>query len=177
MPDFFGLTEPVSRGLKDRLEMGRGATHRFILSQHGLPSDIGWVWLPKLQPHSRDDMIQGSGLSDADPFRTGANTPLNIGIQFGAYMGFTEFYLLGLEIPPVAAAKAAHVYASEDEMQFYEDVNRKPPFDLDYLNAGYERAWRDMEEQGKTLVNCTPRGHFKDKTKVPYRPIEEVLAS
>jgi len=174
-PLFYGLTEPMERGYEDRVAMAEGAAHRFILSKERPPEDPKWTWLPKFHPHNRDEMIQGRGLSSEAPFRTGANTLLNIGVQFGAYMGFKEIYLLGLELPECAAHTVEHVYDRDADHRFYKDPRLKPQFVLDFLNQGYERAWRDLGEQGRTLVNCTPVGEFRERTRIPYRPLEEVL--
>jgi hypothetical protein len=174
-PTIYGLTEPMHSGGDDRRDLGEGTPHRLCLTQHELSDRDDWVWLPKRQPHSHAEMIQDGGLVDEAPFHTGANTPMNIGIQFGAYMGFTEFYLLGIELSGGAHLRPAVYGGIEQERRFYEDIRTKPAYDAPFLIQGYNRCLDDLAAQGKTLVNCTPSGFLKDRSRIPFVPLEDVL--
>ena len=175
-PSIYGLTEPMNWGWDDRKRMAEGVALKLCLSMKPPPDEEDdWVWLPKAQPGKREDMLQGAGLAHDAPFRTGANTPMNIGVQFAIYMGFTEIYLVGIELPQGHKNRNAVYGDVLQEQGFYKDVSVKPVYNVPFLVEGYDRCLSDIQQMGRKLVNCTPTGLFRQNTKVPFVSLEEVL--
>lgn len=154
---FYGVTEPMHYGRWElKQESSKGSEHKFALSiNRPEPWQSDWTWLPKFSGAG----ISQEGLSLNAPFRTGANTPLNIGIQFGVYMGFANIYLIGIELSDFNE----HVYPKPGN-----DRIGKSKYDLRHLIPGYNIGHYDAALAGTHVWNCTKHGAIYDKSTIRY---------
>lgn len=166
---FYACTEPMHYGRWGvKQESGKGAEVCFALSvERPEPwPDNNWVWIPK----SQGPMIQQTGITVDAPFPTGANSPMNIGIQFGAYMGFTDIYLVAIEL----LDHDKHVYEElPEDHPNYELRRSVSPYQVNRLVLGYNMAASSAKNLGVSVWNCTPHGAIFDESTIPYISFEE----
>ena len=173
LPSFYGITEPLGHKQRweRRDEMSKEIEHRFYLARSkivdGRASD--WTWLPK----NEGPLMHSIGFKTAPPFATAGTTPLNIGVQFGHYMGFKDIYILGVEL----SNNKEHVYempsATSDDFEYMQSLYSFGTTRKQQLLDSFNEARRTIEDNDGSLVNCTPSGYLKEN--FGYTPLEEVL--
>jgi len=181
LPSMYSCTEPWDHEgqweFVDRIS--QDIEHRFVLSASGTmrPPRKNWVVLPKIQPGGGVGQMDQEGCRPDPPFSTASTTPLNIGVQFGAYMGFTEIFVVGMELSD------GHVYDAPPEsdrlayqvMEKPAAKNGWPAGRKQHIINCYRRAKDDLKLRGVNLVNCTPVGAIADN--FGYTPVDDVLGN
>lgn len=180
LPHMYSVTEPWDHAgqweFVDRIS--QGIPHRFVLACAGMrPPRKNWVVLPKIQPGGGVGQMDQEGCRPEPPFSTASTTPLNIGVQFGAYMGFTEIFVLGMELSD------GHVYdpPPESDTLAYQVMEKPaakngwPQGRANHIVNCYRRAKDDLAFRGVNLVNCTPIGAIADN--FGYTPVDDVLGN
>ena len=172
-PTFYGATEPTDHvGQWEYVdEISRDIAHRFVLSRDAPdPARNRWVYLPKIQPGGARGQMDIEGCRPDAPFSTAGTTPLNIGVQFGSYMGFKQIYIIGMELSD------GHVYEIPDgDTVAGKDAARRGWNDGRKHNVvkSFGRAVSDLSSRGVELVNCTPKGIIADN--FGYTPVKDIL--
>ncbi len=123
----------------------------------------GWLWMPKAPD---DIQMRWEGFFGFDdtlpPIPTGWASPLTIA-QIAAWMGFREFYFLGIDTTQTGQA-------------FDPIAGRTAqPRNIVSILECFERARRDIERAGAVVYDCTPGGLINEEGVLPYRSLEEVL--
>lgn len=181
-PDFIGATEPWDHDGQWELmdEITRGIDHRFALGRATPePHREDWIWLPKIQPGKGRRGMDIEGCRSEPPFSTAGTTPLNIGVQFGAFMGFGPIYIVGVELTD------GHVYdLPEEDEKLAHQVIAKPlalrgfySYRQQTIVNSFARARKDLGERGIELVNCTAKGSLRESKVLPYERLADVLAN
>ncbi len=160
IPNFHGLSEAEDMPhLKEYISMGFSPM-RFACHPEPINEDP-WMWVPKCVDgsHEQNLVVYGmQGLGDTlGPLPTASSTPLTLGVQLGAWMGFDPIYLLGCD-------------NTNRGQVFNENLSRPAPHP-DHTAASAVRMKHDMMEAGRSLIDCTPNG----KLGISYTPLEEVL--
>ena len=126
------------------------------------PGDDKWTWIPRLQGRHRS-LLQNPVVGFGNTFHaipTARTAPLSM-VQLAAWMGYREFYMLGVEL-----SNGGHCYSPKD-VRNTGFLN--PPI---IENATILKA--AVEEHGGTIVDCSPGGNLH--RVFDYMPLEEVLA-
>ena len=125
------------------------------------PGDDKWTWVPRIASRHRsmlDNPIQGFGKSFGT-MPTARTAPLTM-IQVAAWMGYREFYLVGVEL-----SAEGHCYSPKD-------VHRQGRLNPAIIeNAVMLRA--EVEANGGSLVDCSVGGELR--SVLEHRSLEEVL--
>lgn len=129
------------------------------------PAPPPWWHVPLLGPATGRG-ITLDGLRKTPPFATGGTTVVNVGVQVGAYLGFSRICLVGVELSDRGYMDPAL------PVPIRNGAPKNPRYES-YIPA-FERACRDLDAWGVELVNCTPVGPIR-QTSVPYRDLQEVL--
>ncbi len=172
LPSFYGITEPLDHKQRweRRDDMSKDIPHRFYLARSKIVDGRSgdWTWIPK-----KPAMMHSEGMMQAPPFTTAGTTPLNIGVQFGNYMGFKDIYVLGVEL----SDNKEHVYempdATSDDYPYMQSLFNFNASRNKLLVESFLMAKQTIENNGGSLVNCTPTGYLKEH--FGFTPIEEVL--
>jgi hypothetical protein len=167
-------------------------THRVAFQRAGEEQHESFYTVPtapdSVQVSSHGMAAMGEEWED---MRTARTTPLTL-VQLGWWMGYRDFYFLGIE------QTRGYAWASEQTIS----VNGRADFPID-KNAKYllaiqrsaERMRSEIEKQGGTITDCTLRGFLNGqaippgatrhqrmtensvtiKRILPYQDIEEVL--
>lgn len=150
----------------------RANPHRFYLREH---EDLdgkrmGWVWIPMWRKAFYQGLMFTAPFRDGPPFGAGGSTPINLGVQFGAYMGFNPIYLLGVEF----GSRAEAVWGDSEEGKRVLALKPDTPYNPAFLD-GLADAYRHLDARGISLVNCTESGKVRDESPLPYQDLREVL--
>lgn len=124
----------------------------------------GWLWLPKA-PEEIQIRWQGfQGFSDRFcPLPTGWASPLTIS-QLAAWMGFREFYFLGIDT------------TQQGQAWDVKGGRTLQPRNIRSILECFDRARIDIELKGGKVYDCTPGGRVNQEGILPYVPLEDVLA-
>jgi hypothetical protein len=159
-PMFHGLSEheDMSRLTDDLYDIGE--EERFACAW--APIDVpGWQWVAKA-PDSVNIWTDGMvGLGDdLPPLPSAASTPITLGVQLGAWMGFDPIYLLGCD--------------NTTSGQVFANVARPSPHpEWTRMSAG--RCHEALGATGRKLIDCTPGGELNRLGFLQYHSLEEVL--
>ena len=158
-PNFHGLSEA-----EDMPYLGEYGGVPISFACHPEPiTEPYWTWIPKCVDgsHEQNLVVYGmQGLGDTlGPLPTASSTPLTLGVQIGAWMGFDPIYLLGCD-------------NTNRGQVFGKDISR-PQHHPQHTSASAVRMKHDMMEVGRSLIDCTPNG----KLGIGYTPLEEVLGT
>lgn len=123
----------------------------------------GWLWLPKAPD---DIQIRWQGFfgcgDELPPIPSGWASPLTIS-QLAAWMGFSEFYMLGCDTTQVGQAWDV------------EKGNTKIPRSINSTLECFDRARMTLERNSRKMLDCTPGGRINQEGVLEYVPLEEVL--
>lgn len=170
-PTFYGVTEPRDRPIRwehsDDLSKGK-VQHRFYMSREKIEDERsdGWTWLPKWKH------MQESGCLEEPPFATALTTPINIGVQFGIYMGFQEINVVGVEF----SHYRDHMYSLDENGPDYGYLKSNSQFNPgrnDTMTLNFIDCGKVLAKRGGVLRNCTPHGWLAKKVGVT--PLELIL--
>lgn len=123
----------------------------------------GWLWIPKA-PEEIQIRWQGfHGLKEPlRPLPTGWASPLTIA-QLAAWMGFTEFYFMGIDTTNVGQA-----WNPTTERATY-------PRNIRSICECFDRARMDIQMAGRKVYDCTPGGRINKEGILPYVELGDVL--
>jgi hypothetical protein len=123
----------------------------------------GWMWCPKAPDDIQMRWEGWFGTGDIlPPLPTGWASPLTIS-QIAGWMGFTEFYFLGIDTTQLGQAWDA------------EKGRTTEPRNIRSILECFERAGRDIKRAGRTVYDCTPGGLINQEGALEFLPLEEVL--
>lgn len=160
-PNFHGLSEQELMTQLDRFTRPAHRKLRRRFACHQAPiQHPAWQWVAKAPD---DVQIQTHGMvglaDDLPPLPTGRATPLTLGVQLGAWMGFDPIYLLGCDNSRLGSV--------------LDPEKKRDRVDLAPVVRAAEGCRQAMERVGRTLIDCTPNGGLNEV--LPYQPLEEVL--
>jgi hypothetical protein len=125
----------------------------------------GWLWCPKAPDDIQMRWEGFEGLKDElGPLITGWASPLTL-CQLAAWMGYTEFYFLGIDLTQTGQA-----WDKESGRTLYPRNERS-------ILECFERARRDIERAGRAIIDCTPGGKVNAEGVLEYQELEEVLSA
>jgi len=183
-PTYYGITDVYDQRLLDRLTFPEfNGMKRF---------HVTWPW-----EEARNDAFtyvekaeegvqmwnvgfEGFG-EELPPLPTGRTTPLT-NAQLAAWMGYREFYFLGIE---QTLKGYAHAPETTNNMRGLPR-NTNPRYQM-AVQRSFERAKADIEAAGGKIFDCTPGGLLNETgegnqwrgirryTILEYVPLEEVL--
>ena len=96
---------------------------------------------------------------------TGRTSPLTL-MQIAIWMGYREFYFLGIEQTRGYVNEPDAVMSTTGRMEFPLDKN--PKYQI-AIQRSFERARKDLESHGGTLIDCTPNGLLNETGQDFYR--------
>jgi hypothetical protein len=149
-----------------------GEMDKFYLREKEDPAatELDWTFVPIWPKTFYKDLMFTAPFQQEPPFGAGASTPINLGVQMGAYMGFDPIYLLGIEFGPRNTA----VWGDSEEGKRLLSLKPDLPYNPSFLD-GTNDAFYHLSARGIRLVNCTSSGRIHS-TPVPYQDLAEVLA-
>jgi hypothetical protein len=125
----------------------------------------GWHWMPKAPDDIQMRWEGCFGFGDTlPPIPTGWASPLTL-MQVAAWMGFREFYFLGIDTTQTGQAWDAIAGRTAETRNIRS------------ICECFERARRDIERAGAKVYDCTPGGLINREGILPYRDLEEVLSA
>jgi hypothetical protein len=138
------------------------ATNRIAISWWPI-SAPGWLYCPKAPD---DVQMRWEGFHGFDdrlpPLPTGWASPLT-GCQLAAWMGYREFYFLGVDTTQVGQAWDVEQGRTARERNIRS------------ILECFDRARTDIELHGAKIIDCTPGGLINQEGILEYVPLEEVL--
>ncbi len=180
-PKFYGISSNkrhYMEGVNNRQDWR--AVMKFMLKKaypsYGLRDD--WTWVAGNFGLWMSD-IGFKGMGESLPVLPhGRATPLTQA-QVAAWMGFTEFYFLGVD-----ETRRGHVYATEGPLaERRKDGGMGDPLtEREWLLneqatlTSYERARENIEAVGGRIYDCTPGGRLNREGILPYAELNDVLA-
>jgi len=161
-PTFHGLSEQELMPKLDRFVIPeRKVKWRFACHQAEV-RHADWQWVAKAPDDVQIDTHGMMGLGDdLPPLPTGRATPLTLGVQLGAWMGFDPIYLLGCDNTRTGSV--------------LDPDKQRDRVDLAPVVRSAQRCRQDMDKVGRSLIDCTENGGLN--SVLPYQPLEEVLAT
>jgi hypothetical protein len=186
-PTYYGISDLYEQRDIDLLanQIWPG-TQAFNVQWPGYYNNPRFDWVEKAHDSHqvRGDGMVGLG-DELPPIPTGRTTPLTL-LQLAAWMGYREFYLLGME--------QTRGYCHDVDAVVGGASRRGTPFPLD-KNPKYRIAIRqcakrireDIEAAGGQVYDCSPGGLLNHTGKdvhqglppmapvLEYKPLEEVL--
>ena len=153
-----------------------GGWGRFIFPQYDFPTAInriainwwpvtapGWLWVPKAPDDIQMRWEGFYGLGDTfPPIPTGWASPLTL-CQVAAWMGYDEFYFLGIDTTQTGQAWDAIQGRTAN------------PRNIRSILECFDRANRDVRRAGRKIFDCTPGGRINQEGALEYVPLEDVL--
>lgn len=123
----------------------------------------GWLWVAKAtdEIQMRWEGFQGLG-EYLPPIATGWASPLTCS-QVAAWLGYTEFYFLGIDTTQVGQAWDV------------ETGRTTFPRSIRSICDSFARARAEIEKAGRTIIDCTPGGLINQEGILEYRDLAEVL--
>ena len=162
-------------------EMSERSKHAFFPDIH--PYFVDFRESIVKRPNVHWLFLDRTFFSDELPYCGINKTVANVGIQILAYLGFTEIYLLGVDmtytVPKSARIEGKRdITATEDDDESHFDPRyfgkgRKfhvPMLDETFLK--FREAYEHYTPRGVQIVNSTVGGVLEE---FPRRPLEEVL--
>ena len=147
-----------------------GGQDRFYLREKEDPEAEDWVWVPIWPKTFVGGLMFTADFQQEPPFGAGASTPVNLGVQMGAYMGFNPIYLLGVEF----GSRDTAVWGDSEEGRRLLELKPHRPYNPSFLD-GVNDAFYHLQARDIELINCTPSGRLH-ATAVPYKDLGDVLA-
>lgn len=123
----------------------------------------GWLWVAKAPDEIQIRWEGFFGLGDhLPPLPSGWASPLT-SCQVAAWLGFTEFYFLGID--------------NTQEGQAWDPIYGRTarPRSIISVEESFDRACHQIEKAGRRIVDCTPGGGINKRGILPYEPLEAVL--
>ena len=186
-PTYYGISDLYDqRDIDPLAEAVSMKTTAFHVQWPGYYRNDRFVWVEKAHDSHQVRNDGFVGLSDTlPPIPTGRTTPLTLS-QLAAWMGYREFYLLGMEqtrgyCHDIDAVKSG---ASRRGMPFPLDKN--PKYRIAIRQCA-KRMREDLEAVGGAVYDCSPGGLLNHTGKevhtglppmapvLEYKPLEEVL--
>lgn len=125
----------------------------------------GWLWVAKAPDDIQMRWEGFFGLGNyLPPLPSGWASPLTL-CQLAAWMGFQEFYFLGID--------------TTQEGQAWDPVLGRTLRKRNILaiEECFDRARAQIEKAGRRIVDCTPGGLINADSVLPYRELAEVLSA
>jgi hypothetical protein len=124
-----------------------------------------WLWCPKAPDdiQMRWEGFYGLG-NTLPPLPTGWASPLTTA-QLGAWMGYTEFYFLGIDTTQMGQAWDA------------EQGRTTYPRNIRSILECFDRARTDIEQAGRKVYDCTPEGRINQEGVLEYVELGDVLGA
>lgn len=168
-PTYYGLTEPMNAQqieYYDRITSERWGdkVQRFVIHPEQIDKP-GWTWIQKEKDEGPLAMrLHGlTGFGDTlAPLKTGRTSPLTL-LQVAAWMGYREFYFLGIDFWPKG-------YCFDPEADPGVTVHERT---LKGVADSLRVAKQVVEENGGIMVDCTYQG--KMNKVLGYKPLSEVI--
>lgn len=165
---------PTHHCIAEPAPIGNGG--RFVHPQYDHPQAInriainwspvvapGWLWVAKAHDDVQMRWHGFFGLGDTlPPVPTGWCSPLTV-CQVAAWMGFQEFYFLGID--------------TTQEGQAWDQTNgrtQQPRAVVAILECA-DRAYHQIIKAGRKIYDCTPGGRINLEGVLPFMPLEDVL--
>ncbi len=182
-PTFFGVTEEhnaaeiILQQHDDEVREAWGnQTIKFAVNPTPIDAQFlnqpknPWVWVEKdveTVPMRRYGFV---GLDEVDkdgnrilpPLKTGRTSPLTL-TQVAAWMGFREFYFLGVDFSEIGYC---YDVTADPGVTVHERTIRS-------MKPSFEVARKAVEAVGGKMVSCTPDSPINGP--LPYVPLEEIL--
>lgn len=141
-----------------------GALNRIAI--HWFPCNIpGWLWCAKA---GDDVQIRWQGFMGLGPtlppLPSGWASPLTCA-QLAAWLGYSEFYFLGIDTTQVGQAWDVERGRTAQERSIYS------------ILECFERAAHQIKKAGRKIYDCTPGGRVNKEGVLEYIPLEEVLGA
>ena len=122
-----------------------------------------WAWVPKAPDDIQMRWHGFWGLQDfLPPIPTGWASPLTIS-QFAAWLGFTEFYFIGIDT------------TQEGQAWDVKDGRTQNPRAIRSICESFDRARMEINRAGRSMFDCTPGGRINREGILEYRDLAEVL--
>lgn len=160
-------SSPAFHGLSEQEDM----PNAHVYTKHGVEHfachwasvrQAGWQWVAKAPDAVHMDSHGCFGLGDdLPPLPSGGATPITLGVQLGAWMGFDPIYLLGCD--------------NTANGQVFNGAAPRPRPRIDKVERSVARAVREFQDVGRTLMDCTPGGGLSKSGVIEYMALEKVL--
>ncbi len=186
-PTYYGVTDINDASVLNRVVYPEAeGMVRFHIGWAGeqYPRNEAFIWIEKAHDSIQIWNSGFAGLRDElEIVPTGRTTPLT-NAQVAAWLGYREFYFLGIEQTTTGYAHAPN--SSENGLRGL--VRNDHPRIYNGVALNFAKAVADVESVGGTMMDCTPNGLLNDtgrdgirrgiqrKAVLKYVPLEEVLA-
>lgn len=185
-PTYYGISDIYEMRLIKRCLFPQWAhTQRFHVGWPGdhYPRHESFTWVEKAHDSIQVQRVGFAGLGDEmPPIPTGRTTPLTLA-QLAAWMGYREFYFLGIEQSPVG-------YAHDPEKDTNMRGQPRPthPRMIQAIQRSFIRAREDIEAAGGVIYDCTEGGFLNEtgreqkrrglswKECLPYKELSDALS-
>lgn len=181
-PTYFSVTDIYGAATLSKFVFPERKMVRFHIGWAGEESIPEFIWIEKARDHNQVWSHGFVGFGDTlPPIPTGRTSPLTM-CQLAAWMGFREFYFLGIEqtmgycYDPGATMSVRGMDLGTGRGQKY----------LLAVQRCFTVARKTIEENGGHIYDCTPGGFLNEscttkrrgvphKTVLPYKELAEVL--
>jgi len=157
-PKFYSVSYANTKRNLEFLDAPASAERFLMYTPRDYPVAVPEGWIPVMK-EGKAPLIEG------DPVRSGGTTPYML-VQMAAWMGYTNIYLLGVEL-----SGTKHVFDPEGLAGSW-------PFSPTRDSKLLPR-WRDLQaalnQRHIRLTDCTPKGRLSIENILNYMPLEEVL--
>ena len=180
-PTYYGVTDIRYQSDMDRLVFPSMKMHRFNVQWDGdEPHNDAFIRVAK----DRAENVASVGFTGTGdvlpPIPSGRTSPITLA-QLAAWMGYREFYFLGIEQTRGYVHDPNATMSMTDRQKF--PLDKSPRYQLAIQRCA-ERMRQDMEAAGGAVYDCTPGGLLNEtgssrrsvphRTILPYRALEEV---
>jgi hypothetical protein len=125
--------------------------------------DPTWVWVPKAPDDVQMRWHGFWGLKDyLPPIPTGWASPLTIA-QFAAWLGFTEFYFVGIDT------------TQEGQAWDVTDGRTQNPRAIRSILESFDRGRMEIQRAGRKVYDCTPGGRVNREGILEFVELGDVL--
>jgi hypothetical protein len=131
-------------------------------------TEQGWVWIPMWPKTFYQGLMFTAPFQVEPPFGAGGSTPINLGVQLGAYMGFNPIYLLGVEF----GSRNEAVWGDSEEGKRLLALKPDKPYNPAFLD-GVTDAVQELRKRRIQLINCTEESTLRGR--MLYTDLSEVL--
>ena len=124
----------------------------------------GWTWVAKAQDEQQIRWHGFFGLGDVfPPLPSGWASPLTVA-QVAAWMGYQEFYFLGVD--------------TTQKGQAWDAVQGRTARERNILAIleCFDRARAQIQKAGRKVFDCTPGGRLNREGVLPYAELSDILA-
>jgi hypothetical protein len=184
IPTYYGVSDMHERKLVDKFSWPALDMRKFQVGWYPNEHHELFEWVQKDPNGSQVKSSGFQGLGDTlPPLPTGRTTPLTLA-QLAAWMGYREFYFLGVEQTRGYAHDPSATWSITKRSEFPLDKN--PKYRLSVQDC-FIRARADIEEAGGSIFDCTPGGLLNEtgseelrrgvswREVLEYRELSEVL--